>query len=696
MPFTEQEQVAVALVYQSPALNEHVRNALGEFGARLVYESATQNFQLEALEGSGASVVVVNLDPDVEEDMEQIDQLLFDEKRKVIFNDGEVTSKLSGWDQARWARHLVAKILGRPNLLPARPVGSEAVPVREMPQHGLDSVYLPPSVQAPVVSAAAEEAASREMTAAMAAFSVDDTLASQHQTARNELEAALQDFGFFAEPTAATEQAPAPDPVDSPAPAAPSPLAATVPENHSDDVFSGLDLDRDSSTTHDTASSPFAALFGDPPMAPAVASQAPPSKPAEAFDFAGFDAAADLNVTTDAGDEITAVAGDEALGLDEFLSQHALDTDATANASPPQAKAQQAADDDFLAGLSFDLDEPEPAATAAVVPAPLPKAKPALSSRSGAPTPVDKVTAVAAAEAAEGLSLADLGALALLPIEVDTPTAVASSPVLPTAAAPVASVASVEDPLAKMFADFSFELEAIEEPTTVAAQPEAYVNPFADIAAAVQEPAKAARAAPASKPSAGAKPNAAGLRRVWVLGASIGGPDAVREFLGGIPASSGNLFLLAQHMGADFVELMVTQLVRATGLQVKMAANAEPAAPGQVLIVPLADRLLVDTDGAVTLVTPAASSPYSPSIDQVLFDVADRFGSSAGAIIFSGMAHDAIEGAKYLASKGGVVWAQDPATCVVSSMIDGVIEAGIAQLVASPAELAARFVAEFP
>jgi len=29
-------------------------------------------------------------------------------------------------------------------------------------------------------------------------------------------------------------------------------------------------------------------------------------------------------------------------------------------------------------------------------------------------------------------------------------------------------------------------------------------------------------------------------------------------------------------------------------------------------------------------------------------------------------------------------------------MIDGVIEAGIAQLVASPAELAARFVAEFP
>ena len=182
--------------------------------------------------------------------------------------------------------------------------------------------------------------------------------------------------------------------------------------------------------------------------------------------------------------------------------------------------------------------------------------------------------------------------------------------------------------------------------------------------------------------------------RVWVLGASIGGPDAVREFLAGIPRGTRNLFLLAQHMGADFLDLMVSQLAKATPLEVKMAASGGQAHAGQVLVVPLAERLLIGIDGEVRVVPLDEATPYSPSIDQVLFDVADRFGARAGAIIFSGMAHDAIEGAKYLAAKGGLVWAQDPATCVVSSMIDGAIEAGVVRYQGGPADLARKFVAE--
>lgn len=698
MPFTEQEQVAVALVYQSPALNEHVRNALGEFGARLVYETASKDFQLQALEGSGASVVVVNLDPDVEEDTEQIEQLLFDEKRKVIFNDGEVTSKLSGWDQARWARHLVSKILGGRNLLPARPLGAEAVSVREMPQHGLDSVNLPMALRAPSVSAAAEAIASREITEALAAFTVDD-VAVPHQVARNELEAALEDFGFFADATSAAEPAPesaAVPPISTTPKSAPiiTPAAGIF-----DDVFSGLDLASAAAAEVKPVStsalappgetaSPFDALFGDAADSHLAAVESPSMIPADDFDFSGFDMATEPAAVAKVDDDSSVSSGGDTLGLDAFLALHAMSPDAPTHQSPSSTGSQEAADDDFMAGLSFDLEalESAPPEAAAQADSAVKKPTPTLA--------VAPVSAVAAGATAADLTLADLDALALMPLEVELPP----PPVAVQASAParVESVTAAEDPVAKMFAEFSFELEAIEDSTVADTLPEDYVNPFADIAAAVQDPAKATRAAPAPRPTVGATAGGTVLKRVWVLGASIGGPDAVREFLGGIPANSSNLFLLAQHMGADFVDLMATQLARATGLQVKMAVNADSAAPGQVLIVPLAERLLVDADGVISLVAPAASSPYSPSIDQVLFDVADRFGSSAGAIIFSGMAHDAIEGAKYLASKGGVIWAQDPATCVVSSMIDGVIEAGIAQLVASPAELAARFVAEFP
>jgi two-component system chemotaxis response regulator CheB/chemosensory pili system protein ChpB (putative protein-glutamate methylesterase) len=78
----------------------------------------------------------------------------------------------------------------------------------------------------------------------------------------------------------------------------------------------------------------------------------------------------------------------------------------------------------------------------------------------------------------------------------------------------------------------------------------------------------------------------------------------------------------------------------------------------------------------------------------VLRDVADAFGAKAGAIIFSGMAHDAIEGSKYLKSKGGTIWVQDPDTCVISSMVDGAREAGIVSFMGSPQQLAKKMLEE--
>ena len=181
---------------------------------------------------------------------------------------------------------------------------------------------------------------------------------------------------------------------------------------------------------------------------------------------------------------------------------------------------------------------------------------------------------------------------------------------------------------------------------------------------------------------------------MWVLGASIGGPEAVREFLAALPADIPALFLLAQHMGADFMDLMVQQVARATSLPVVTVADGDFVTHGQVVVVPLNERVQLDATGNVRLSDPAEVSPYSPSIDRVMNEVADRFGSAAGAIVFSGMAHDAIEGAVYMRERGGTIWVQDPATCVISSMVDGAQEAGVVSFVGSPVELAHEFVAE--
>ena len=196
---------------------------------------------------------------------------------------------------------------------------------------------------------------------------------------------------------------------------------------------------------------------------------------------------------------------------------------------------------------------------------------------------------------------------------------------------------------------------------------------------------------PAAKFQLGAASN---LRRVIVLGASIGGPEAVREFLGALPAQFPALFVLAQHMGDEFLELMSLQLAKAVKLTVRTPTHGERVGHGEIIIVPTKQRMQIDSEGVITLSPLLERTPYSPSIDQVMRDVADEFGARAGAIVFSGMAQDAIEGSKYMKARGGSVWAQDPDSCTISTMVESVRQTGTVAFLGTPAQLAEKAIAE--
>jgi two-component system chemotaxis response regulator CheB/chemosensory pili system protein ChpB (putative protein-glutamate methylesterase) len=185
------------------------------------------------------------------------------------------------------------------------------------------------------------------------------------------------------------------------------------------------------------------------------------------------------------------------------------------------------------------------------------------------------------------------------------------------------------------------------------------------------------------------------LQHVFVLGASIGGPEAVREFLGALPPGFPALFVLVQHMGDEFLELMSAQLARCVTLTVRTPTHGEIFGHGEIVIVTTKQRLQIDAVGVVTLSPLPERTAYSPSIDLVLRDVADQFGSKAGAIIFSGMAQDAIAGSAYLKARGGVVWTQDPNTCTISTMVDAVTQTGAVTFSGSPQELAAKMIADY-
>lgn len=201
---------------------------------------------------------------------------------------------------------------------------------------------------------------------------------------------------------------------------------------------------------------------------------------------------------------------------------------------------------------------------------------------------------------------------------------------------------------------------------------------------------KVAQQAPAKHASA-----SPGVENLWVLGASLGGPLAVREFLSKLPGDLPVAFVLAQHIGASHLDLLAEQLDRVTPLRVLVAKAGHVLKPQEVVLAPVNERILIDVLSRISLTEKEERSVYSPCIDFVMQDMARRYGQKCGAIIFSGMGNDGERGCRAVASGGGDVWAQDADSCVISSMPDNARKTGHVTFSGTPEELATALAKRF-
>lgn len=202
---------AVALVFDDAELGGHLRDALRERGARIVFEGTLPSLSRAALEEAGTEVVVVNLDDDALDALDRLDEAVDTERMRVVFNDAQASRGLDGWDRARWARHLAAKVLAQDDLDPPRPADAPAfVP----PQAAIEEEPLPAAVGdvvsydeiEPVAAAVIEEAPVAEETPSVlaaeepvsqASVETSETLAAELEAllAADEPAAAEDDFG---------------------------------------------------------------------------------------------------------------------------------------------------------------------------------------------------------------------------------------------------------------------------------------------------------------------------------------------------------------------------------------------------------------------------------------------------------------------------------------------------------------------
>lgn len=191
------------------------------------------------------------------------------------------------------------------------------------------------------------------------------------------------------------------------------------------------------------------------------------------------------------------------------------------------------------------------------------------------------------------------------------------------------------------------------------------------------------------------RPEAEAAVDVWVLGASIGGPQSVKRFLAAVKEPMPLAFVLAQHIGENFVSLLARQLDKITAMSVMPAQEGHLLRHNDVVIAPVGQRVVINKHGIIELKPLNYESIYSPSIDAVMTDVCLRYGTHTSSIMFSGMGNDGVRGSQLIAARGGHVWAQDAESCVISSMPDSSRRAGIVSYTGTPEQLAQRVIDYF-
>ncbi len=177
--------------------------------------------------------------------------------------------------------------------------------------------------------------------------------------------------------------------------------------------------------------------------------------------------------------------------------------------------------------------------------------------------------------------------------------------------------------------------------------------------------------------------------RLVVLGASTGGPAAIKEILQRLPQDFPLPLLLVMHLSEKFELSMVDWLSKGCRIPVRHVVDGEPLPPvgRPVLLMARAQKHLMMREGKLHLVDGPERHSSRPSVDVLFESVAREMGSRAIGCLLTGMGRDGAEGLYALRRAGATTFAQDEASCVVFGMPREAIRLGAAQHVVALREL---------
>ncbi len=154
---------------------------------------------------------------------------------------------------------------------------------------------------------------------------------------------------------------------------------------------------------------------------------------------------------------------------------------------------------------------------------------------------------------------------------------------------------------------------------------------------------------------------------VVVVGASLGGVDALQRLAATLPAGFPAAVLVVQHMAPNGPGLLGGILDAAGPLPAAMATDGEPLRSGTIRVAP-PDRHLVVRGGELRLTRGARENRSRPALDPLFRSAAISHGSRVVGVVLTGLLNDGAAGLLAVQRCGGRTVVQSPADAAHAGM----------------------------
>jgi len=219
------------------------------------------------------------------------------------------------------------------------------------------------------------------------------------------------------------------------------------------------------------------------------------------------------------------------------------------------------------------------------------------------------------------------------------------------------------------------------------------VEPGACVASPGRTGESTASAAAGTAGAAGSLKRPAGHDKdlpVIVIGASTGGPLAVREVLKDLPSTLPAGIAVVQHLEEGFDAGYTGWLNESTSLNVMLAEKQpQPFLPGNVTVAPVNLHLIVG-EGKLALDDGPKILNQKPSVDALFSSAAEWYGDRVIGVLLTGMGRDGAEGCRKIIAQGGRTLVQNRETSAIFGMPKAAIDLGGASEVLSLADIPRR------